>query len=197
MTWLLCDYGEVLSLPPTADDRAHLAAIAGWDPARGDFWAAYWVDRLAYDRADLTAAAYWAGVLGREPAPEQLARLTAADADGWLHPNVGTVQAVQRAGERGLRLAILSNAPIEVAEAIDAAPWLAPFTKRFFSCYLRVVKPEPAAYQAVLDDLGAHPQEVVFFDDRPANVTAAAAFGIDARVFEDPAQLDAVSAGSA
>lgn len=136
-------------------------------------------------------------MLGREPAPEQLARLTAADADGWLHPNVGTVQAVQRAGERGLRLAILSNAPIEVAEAIDAAPWLAPFTKRFFSCYLRVVKPEPAAYQAVLDDLGAHPQEVVFFDDRPANVTAAAAFGIDARVFEDPAQLDAVSAGSA
>jgi putative hydrolase of the HAD superfamily len=94
-------------------------------------------------------------------------------------------------------LTILSNAPIEVAEEIDAAPWLAPFTKRFFSCYLRAVKPEPAAYQAVLDDLGARPEEVVFFDDRPANVAGAAAFGIDARVFEDPAQLDAVSAGSA
>ncbi|HEY3811100.1 MAG TPA: HAD-IA family hydrolase [Acidimicrobiales bacterium] len=197
MTWLLCDYGEVLCLPPTAEDRAHLAAIAGWDPARGDFWSAYWVDRLAYDRADLTAAEYWAGVLGRPPAPDQLDRLTAADAAGWLHPNPLTIEAVQRAGRRGLLLAIFSNAPIEVAQRIDAAPWLAPFTKRFFSCYLRAVKPEPGAYQAVLEGLAARPEEVVFFDDKPANVAGAAAVGIDARLFEDPAQLDAVSAGSA
>jgi hypothetical protein len=55
VTWLLCDYGEVLSEPPTARDRAELAAIAEWAPARGDFWAAYWADRPAYDRADVTA----------------------------------------------------------------------------------------------------------------------------------------------
>ncbi len=83
--------------------------------------------------------------------------------------------AAERAGHRGLRLAILSNAPAEVADEIDEAPWLAAFSRRFFSCRLKAVKPEAAAYRAVLDALGAEPGEVVFFDDRPANVAGAAA----------------------
>jgi putative hydrolase of the HAD superfamily len=190
--WLLCDYGEVLSDPPTPSDREQLAALADWEPARGDFWEAYWIERPAYDRADPSASEYWGRVLDRAPALNQLERLTARDAAGWLHPNKNSLAAAQRAGQRGLQLAILSNAPVEVARGIDAAPWLAPFTKRFFSCDLRAVKPEPAAYQAVLHALGARPQNVVFFDDRVANVAAAADLGIDARLFENPRQFDDV-----
>jgi putative hydrolase of the HAD superfamily len=196
MTWLLCDYGEVLCEPPNEQDRARLAALAEWDPARGDFWAAYWLDRAAYDRADLTAGQYWAGLMGHPPAARQLARLTAADAAGWLHPNSRSIAAASRAGRRGLRLAILSNAPVEVAERIDAAPWLAPFTRRFFSCRLRAGKPDPAAYRAVLTELDARPEEVVFFDDRPANVAAACDLGIDAHLFRHPGQFDEVVDGS-
>ena len=110
--------------------------------------------------------------------------------------DAATLDAAQRAAQRGLRLAILSNAPLEMAKEIDAAPWLAPFTRRFFSCHLRAVKPEPAAYQAVLAALSARPEEVVFFDDRPVNVVAAAQLGIDARLFEAPAQLDEVTTRS-
>lgn len=192
MTWLLCDYGEVLCLPPSDADRAALAAAAQWEPAQGDFWAAYWADRVAYDRADLGVADYWARLLGRPPLPDQLDDLVALDTAGWLHPNVPALAAAERAGHRGLRLAILSNAPVEVANEIDDASWLASFSRRFFSCRLRAVKPEPAAYRAVLDALGAEPRDVVFFDDRPANVAGAADLGIDARLFEDPAQLDEV-----
>jgi putative hydrolase of the HAD superfamily len=196
VTWLLCDYGEVLSRPPTERDRAELAAEAAWDPARGDFWEAYWVDRPAYDRADLTAFEYWSRLLQRSPEPAQLQRLTKADAAGWMHPNDLSLAAVRRARQRGLRLAILSNAPVEVADEIDAAPWLASFTERFFSCRLRAVKPEPAAFQAVLSALDARPHEVVFFDDRAGNVAAAAELGINARLFEDPAQFDEVPGAS-
>jgi putative hydrolase of the HAD superfamily len=196
MTWLLCDYGEVLSGPPTEQDRARLAALAAWDPAHGDFWAAYWLDRAAYDRADLTAHQYWTRLLGRPPAAEQLARLTDADTAGWLHPNHETLAAARRAGRRGLRLAILSNAPVEVADGIDAAPWLAPFTRRFFSCRLREVKPDPAVYRAVLTELDARPEEVVFFDDRAANVAAASHLGIEAHLFRHPGQFDEVVNGS-
>jgi putative hydrolase of the HAD superfamily len=67
--------------------------------------------------------------------------------------------------------------------------------RRFFRCDLRAVKPEPAAYRAVLTGLGARPGDVVFFDDRPGNVAAAAEMGIDARLFEDPAQFDEVARG--
>jgi putative hydrolase of the HAD superfamily len=190
MTWLLCDYGEVLCLAPTAGDRARLAEAAGWDLDRGDFWDAYWVDRRAYDRADLSVEEYWSRMLGYPPAPAHLQRLMAADAASWVHPNPASLAAAQRAAGRGLQLAILSNAPVEVARAIDAAPWLASFSRRFFSCRLRAVKPEPAAYHAVLTALGAQAADVVFFDDKPANVAGAIALGIDARLFEDPAQLD-------
>jgi putative hydrolase of the HAD superfamily len=193
-TWLLCDYGEVLSKPPTQADRAELATLAGWDPARGPFWDAYWVDRAAYDRADLTAAEYWRRLLGHSPTPAQLQQLTERDVAGWLHPHWPSLAGAQRAGDRGLRLALFSNAPLEVAQGIDAAPWLAFFSRRFFSCHLRAVKPEPVAYAKVLNALGAQPEDVVFVDDRPANVAAAARLGIDARRFEDPAQFDEVAA---
>ena len=120
MTWLLCDYGEVLCLPPSASDQAALAAAAGWDRARGDFWAAYWVDRPAYDRADLTAEEYWARLLDRRAPSGELRRIIAVDAAGWVHPNPISIAAAERAAQRGLQLAILSNAPVEVAKAIDA-----------------------------------------------------------------------------
>jgi putative hydrolase of the HAD superfamily len=193
VTWLLCDYGEVLCWPPTQDDRATLAALADWDPAGGDFSEAYWVDRPAYDRADLTAHDYWTRLLGHGPTEEQLRRLIAADAAGWLHPNDLSLAAARRAHRRGLHLAILSNAPVEVAEQIDGAPWLASFTKRFFSCRLRAVKPEQAAYRAVLAGLDARPEDVVFFDDRADNVAAAAEVGMDARRFEHASQFDEVA----
>lgn len=193
--WLLCDYGEVLCLAPVSEDRDALVAVSGWDPDRGDFWAAYWADRAAYDRGDINPDDYWAGVLGQPPGAELLGRLNAADATIWHRPNLLSVAAVNRAARRGLRLAILSNAPVVVAEAIDRAGWVAPFSRRFFSCYLRAIKPEPAAYQEVLAALGARPEQVTFFDDRPPNVAGAAALGIDARHFTDPAQLDEVTPG--
>jgi putative hydrolase of the HAD superfamily len=131
-------------------------------------------------------------LLGRPPPAEQLQQLTEADAAGWLHPNDVSLAAARRAGQRGLRLAILSNAPIEVAKGIDAAPWLASFSRRFFSCWLRAVKPEPAAYREVLAALDAQPEEVVFVDDRASNVAAAADLGIQACLFEDAAQFDEI-----
>ncbi len=193
MTWLLCDYGEVLCLAPSAADRAALMAAADWNRAGGDFWQAYWADRPAYDRADLSVKEYWTRLLGYPPPPGQLDDLIAADTAGWLHPNRAAIAAAERAGERGFRLAILSNAPAEVAGEIDDAPWLGAFARRFFSCRLRAVKPEAAAYRAVLDALGAKPEEVVFFDDRPVNVAGAAEVGIDARLFDQASQLDELS----
>jgi putative hydrolase of the HAD superfamily len=197
MTWLLCDYGEVLCLTPPAPDRAALEAAAGWVPGdeRGDFWQAYWAFREGYDRADLTVQEYWRTVLGYSPSPGQLDKLVERDVAIWLHPNPPSLSAAARARDRGLQLAILSNAPIEVAEAIDAAPWLEIFDPRFFSCQLRSVKPEPAIYAGVLEALQSPPDDVVFFDDRPANVAGARAAGMTAVLFEDPGQLDAVGSG--
>ena len=43
-----------------------------------------------------------------------------------------------------------------------------------------ICKPDPAAYQITLERLGVSPEVVMFFDDVPAHVEAAAALGIHA-----------------
>jgi putative hydrolase of the HAD superfamily len=188
LTWLLCDYGQVLSLPQPAADRSALAAASG---LREDvFWRAYWDHRAAYDRAELTATDYWTAVLGAAPDTDLARRLSALDTASWLHPNVAVLAAVQRAAGRGYRAAILSNAPVELADALEHVPWLAPFQRRLFSCRLRLSKPDPAIYRAALIDLDAAPEEVIFLDDRADNVSAAGSLGIRAQVFSAPEQID-------
>jgi len=188
VTWLLCDYGEVLSEAQPTDERSALVTASG--VAETAFWRAYWTHRPAYDRADISAETYWACVLGPSAGHLQLHDLITRDVDSWLHPNPAVVASAAQAGRRGYRLAILSNAPMEVADAIERAPWLASFELRMFSSRLRLTKPDPAAYRKVLDHLAAQPEEVVFFDDRQENVTAAQAVGIQAHRFHDASQLD-------
>lgn len=191
MTWLLCDYGEVLSQPQPETDFAAIAHWAGRDDDR--FPADYWEHRPPYDRAEITAADYWAAVIGGhcpDVEPDRLGQLIALDVASWLHPNVASVRAARRAHARGHRLAILSNAPLEVADAIDGLEWLEPFAPRIFSCRVGAIKPEPEVFVAALDALGAQPDEVIFIDDRAANVIAARSLGLQAAVFENPEQFD-------
>jgi putative hydrolase of the HAD superfamily len=191
VSWLLCDYGEVLSLPQPAADQRSLEEAAGWSGP--GFWTAYWQYRPSYDRGVTSALEYWTEVLERRPERPELDRLVKRDVAGWLHPNHNTLLAATRAAQRGLRLAVLSNAPHEVADALDRAGWLSAFTPRLFSCRLGAIKPEPAIYLAALGALDAAPADVTFLDDRADNVSAARRAGIRACVFADPAQIDAIA----
>lgn len=159
-----------------------------------ELWPRYWEHRPAYDRGDLSAGAYWQSVLGARTAPAArlLGELVSIDVASWLHPNHETLAAAARAGESGWRLAILSNAPFEVAGAIDELEWLSAFSPRLFSCRMGHVKPHADAFAFSLDALGAPAGAVWFFDDREANVAAAASAGIHAAVFEGASQIDAV-----
>ena len=172
--WLLCDYGEVLSLPQPAATVAAMCEVAG--VGTDHFLRAYWEHRPGYDRGDLDASGYWTAVLGRRPGGG-LGRLVELDVEGWLHVDGASVAAAVGCGAR---LALLSNAPVEVAAAIDRLPALAAFEPRLFSCDLRRVKPEPAAFSLTVERLGASPGSVVFVDDRAANVEAASAAGLRA-----------------
>lgn len=185
--WLLLDYGQVLCTAPPADEWDELRRAAGY-PDPDHFHRTYWQHRPPYDRGDVTAEAFWEVVApGRAPAS-----LTELDVRIWLHPHRPSVEAMRAAGDRGWRLALFSNAPVEVADAIDGLEWLEPVERRFFSCRIGHVKPEPDAYHRVLEGLGVGPADVVFFDDRPDNVEAARALGITAHVFTGADQIAAL-----
>lgn len=193
--WVLFDYGAVLCRAQSEEDRQALVRAAGVDP--GDtpaverFWSGYWRDRGAYDRAELDPAAYWARVLDRTPTAAEVAAIDGADVAGWCHPRPASLAVVGALAADGASLALLSNAPASLADAVDELPWMQVVPRRFYSCRLRATKPDPAAYGGVLAELGADPADVTFVDDRPANVAGAAAVGMRALLFTDAARLAA------
>ena len=186
-TWVLFDYGGVICQPQPEADVALLAGAAGCPV--GEFCEGYWAHRLDYDRGELDCSTYWQKVAagaGRSFTAAQIAELTRLDIASWLHLQPGTVTLIKDLAAAGYRLALLSNAPAEVADVVAALPVAAHFELCTFSCYLRTVKPEPEIYQAVLSRRGAGPGEVVFLDDRPQNVAAAEALGIRGVHFTGP-----------
>jgi len=188
MTWVLFDYGGVLCYPQSAHDRDQLASAAG-APAAG-FDAAYWHYRLDYDRAVLDATAYWQQVaawLGTRFTGPQIAELSRLDTESWLHLQPASVDLAAGLAAAGHRLAVLSNAPEDVALAVPELPMAAYFEHLLFSCFLKTAKPEPDCFRAALGVLGASPSDVVFLDDRAENVAAAAALGIRSLRFTDAA----------
>jgi putative hydrolase of the HAD superfamily len=173
------DYGGVLSQSQSDHDLALLARAAGVPVP--DLLGPYWEWRRAYDLAELDTAGYWGQVgsaLGRSYSGADVAELSRLDCASWLHLRAGTVALAEDLAAAGVPLALLSNAPADVAAEISRLPLLAGFGQLMFSCELKAGKPDPECYEAALATLGARAQDVVFIDDRPENVAGAAALGL-------------------
>jgi putative hydrolase of the HAD superfamily len=187
---LLVDYGEVISTPLPEDTITDLAALA--DQPRAIFLDRYWQHRPAYDLGR-PPAEYWSEVLARDlsRSPQVVDRLTDIDVHGWLRPNPLTLPTLLRRVRRtGIQLALLSNAPEPIARAIDHSRWSRHFDHRYYSCRLGAAKPDPRAFQIVLRDLGAKPDEVLFIDDRTENTAAARNLGMRTITFTSASALD-------
>ncbi|GAA4909376.1 HAD family hydrolase [Streptomonospora salina] len=172
------DYGDVLSLNPPQEDRRRMERLAGV-PA-DDLWSAYWQERRAYD-GGITAAEYWTRVAARAGAEWDTATLHglwALDVGSWLHVREGTARVLGTLGRRGVRTALLSNAPTDIAGALRTAPVMAGFDALYFSAELGVCKPDPAIYEHVLGEMGTAAGRTAFVDDREENVLAAKRLGL-------------------
>lgn len=195
MTWVMFDYGGVVSHPPTQQDLALLAGAA--DAGVADLVDAYWQWRLAYDLAELDAAGYWRQVgrsLGRGYSDAEISELTRLDRAAWLRLQAGTVALIEDLAAAGQPLAMLSNAPDELAEAISRLPVAAHFGHLIFSCQLKSAKPDPECYSRALARIGAMADEVIFLDDRGENVAAAADLGMQSVHFTSAARARAAVA---
>jgi putative hydrolase of the HAD superfamily len=186
MTWVLFDYGNVICAPQPDRDVARLAKVAGCTVA--DLLTPYWAYRLDYDRAALDVTGYWQQVatdLGGSFTGPQIAELSQVDAASWLHLRPASVDLVAGLAAAGVPLAVLSNAPEDTAQAVSSLPVATHFEHLMFSCYLKLAKPDPECFRAALAVLRAEPADVIFLDDRPDNVAAAATLGIRSARFTD------------
>ncbi|QYC41105.1 Alpha-D-glucose-1-phosphate phosphatase YihX [Nonomuraea coxensis DSM 45129] len=189
MTWIVFDYGGVLSLPQPESDALEMARAMGAEPEA--FLTGYWRHRLDFDRAGLTPHAYWAAVLGRSVTHSEVARLVAMDLAGWAHPDEGTVALLGELLADGRDVALLSNAPVCLSDGLDELPWIAAIGRRFYSGRMGLVKPDRKIYDEVARELDADPADVVFIDDRPENVEGAERAGMTGLLFTGSADLRA------
>ncbi|WP_369780136.1 HAD family hydrolase [Streptomyces sp. R33] len=199
MKAVLFDMFGVIARVQSAESQGVLERTAGGDPGR--FWEAYWAQRAPYDRGELTGPGYWQKVCAQLGLPLD-ARLTAdliaADLASWSEIDQHTVDLLGHLADQGFILGLLSNIPEELAARYEATqPWLERFAVRGLSCRIGSAKPEAAAYQWCIRELGLPPEEILFVDDRADNVRAAREVGLQGHVFSSPedlrAALEAVS----
>ena len=112
------------------------------------------------------------------------------------------VTALRRIKAAGLPVAVLTNNFVSVPareasqREIEAAEAMALFDTVIESSKAGVRKPDPAAYQLVLDELRVAPEEIVYLDDLGINLKPARALGMRTIKVVDPevalAELSAV-----
>jgi putative hydrolase of the HAD superfamily len=189
---LIVDYGEVISLPQSPDDREVIRALAGVDCE--PFWAAYYTHRNGLDQGTAGVCAYWQAIADEVGASWDDARvheLWAADMRSWMRINPGTIEVLADLKAGGTRLALLSNAGADYGSYFRHGPLGDYFEACYVSGELNMLKPNPDIFRHVLADLGISAAEAVFTDNSESNVRGAQALGITGHVFSDPGSLRA------
>ena len=101
-----------------------------------------------------------------------------------------SVRLLRALKARGIPVFALTNFGVETFDhAAEHYPFFHEFDRAFVSGRLRLAKPDPAIYEVVERESGVAPARLLFTDDRPENVEAAAARGWRTHLFEGPEGL--------
>ena len=96
-----------------------------------------------------------------------------------LEPLPGLVDFVERGRKRGMRIALVTNAPGENVEAILPALKLRDlFDVVVLADEVEAVKPDPAPYRAALRRTGVPAKRALAFEDSVSGITSSVAAGI-------------------
>lgn len=106
-----------------------------------------------------------------------------------LRPQQEVLELVQALGDAGITMAILSNTIEQHAQPLRNAGVYDGFNHIFLSHEIGYRKPDPDAYEHVLQALDISAPEAIFVDDREENVEAANALGMHGLVFTTPQKL--------
>lgn len=179
------DYGGVLVHHQTAEDQARMAAIASVSQEK--FSESYWAERLEYDKGVVTNVEYWNGVAqkcGVILSAQQIEDLSELDTESWMRFDQPMWDWIDELHRVGKRVAMLSNMPRELGEALKSRTGrLHVFDHVTLSYEVRSAKPEAVIYEECVEGIGTAPEQTLFLDDRIENVQGAEMLGIRAMQF--------------
>ena len=193
ITAVIFDYGLVLARSPTKQEFERMAAH--FDATFDVFYRLWETSRNLYDRGDVSAEEYWlklATQTNRSLDSSQIDELRKIEVEIWAHPDPEMLGWVEQLHDAGIKLALLSNMPLDLAAYVRSNfRWLDKFTFKTFSAEVRLIKPDPAIYEHTLRGLGVSANEALFIDDREPNIRAASALGMSGIQFSSILQMKA------
>lgn len=133
-----------------------------------------------YMRGEVSFANFCADICRQYGIPQTLS--TVQEINKALHAGVGkpypeTLETMRLLQQKGISNGILSNALPILADTAPVEGLVEP--QHIFTSYeLKLLKPDIRIYQAVRQKLGCRFEEMMFVDDKPANVEAARSLGI-------------------
>lgn len=151
-------------------------------------------------RGELTTVALWREVLtdlGLDDCMYSESQIRKLDESYWgsqvMMVNAGLLEFVQPLRQRGVQIAMLSNAWDNIFWDWQY-PSLDPrrhFDTTFISCEMKVAKPNAESFHYALRALRVLPSQALFVDDNAANVMAAQAIGMRAFLYPKSRWFDA------
>jgi len=182
------DYGGVISFFQDKEDLQGMADLAGIDVSL--MKQIYWDNRPVYDKGLVDGKDYFRNILagvGVIAGPELLEKLCEKDIESWSHINPKTEQLMKELKESGFTVAVLSNIGQDLLDRVkDTLPVFTLPDVAVYSCEVNTVKPEEKMYRLLVSRLDCKAEELVFFDDKEANVEAACTLGIQALLWKGP-----------
>jgi 2-haloacid dehalogenase len=104
-----------------------------------------------------------------------------------IEHSIALLRALRR---RGVPVFALTNFGSDsFAYACTQYDFLNEFDRAYVSGRIGVIKPDPAIYAAVEADCGVVPESLLFTDDKPENIAAAAVRGWQVHLFDGPRGL--------
>jgi putative hydrolase of the HAD superfamily len=182
---VIFDYGRVLAWTQHQEPRAAWERRLGLAP--GALTQAVHNEHswIAAQRGTISIDDHWQEVsTALRLTPEDTAALRAAFYAGDVL-NTGLVACIDRLRASGLRIGLLSNFSSDLRTMLAQQDLLRRFDALAISAEIGIMKPDVAAYQAVLAMMQMEAHTCVFIDDIPANVAAAQSVGLHGIVFDD------------
>lgn len=189
---LILDFGSVVTLTMFETHRSSernlglkegsLTWMGPFDPEGDLLWQSMQRDEITEREYWLTRARETGALLGENwtEMAEFVVRARGKNVHEIIRPEIEPLIDALKAG--GKKLAILSN-ELDLFFGVDlrrSLQFLEHFDVISDATYTHVLKPDPRAYQACLDDLGLEAGDCVFIDDQMRNVRGGLEVGLRA-----------------
>ncbi|MFL0252732.1 HAD family hydrolase [Clostridium neuense] len=146
------------------------------------FLSKEWIE---LDRGTITDEEAIDRYCSRDPEHENEIKEVMATWNEMHLPVEGTSEFLKRMKKKGYKIYLLSNYHLKAFEFINGKyDFIRNVDGEIISCRVKLLKPEPEIYKALMDKYNLKPEESVFIDDTKINIEAAKKLGLHGVLFK-------------